>query len=86
MCVCVCVSFHSGYDPYVHIFISFLLGVSLFLPYGKNFVIESPHGKKVNKGGNSVIYVRCEYLSVHNITGKSRIKNDGHGTFSDKKW
>ena len=81
----VCVIFHSGYDPYVHIFISFSLGVSLFLPYGKNFVTELPHGKKVNKDGNCVIYVRCEYLSVHNITGRSRIKNNGHGTLWDKE-
>ena len=71
--MCLCVSFHSGYDPYVHIFISFSLGVSLFLPYGKNFVTELPHGK-VNKDGNSIIYVRCEYLSVHNITRRRRTK------------
>ena len=83
--MCVCESFRSSYDPYVHIFISFSLGVSLFLPYGKNFIIELPHGKKVNKDGNSVIYVTCEYLSVHNIKGRSRIKNSGHGTLWDKE-
>ena len=85
MCVCVSVSFHSNYDPYVHIFISFSLGVSPFLPYGKNFVTELPHVKKVNKDGNSVIYVRCEYLSVHNSTRRSRIKNGGRDTFQDKE-
>ena len=83
MCVCVC--FHSDYDPYVHIFKRFSLGVSLFLPYGKNFVTELPHGKKVNKDSNFVIYVRCEYLSVHNIIERSRIKNSGHGTLWDKE-
>ena len=83
--MCMCVSYHSDHDPYVHIFISFSLGVSPFLPYGENFVTELPHGKKVNKDGNSVIYVRCEYLIVHNITRRSRIINSGCGTFSDKE-
>ena len=81
----MCVSFHSSYDPYVHIIISFSLGVSSFLPYGENYVTKLPHGRKVNKDGKSVIYVRCEYLSVHNITGRSRIRNSGCGTFSNKK-
>ena len=56
-----------------------------FLPYGENYVTELPHGKKVNKDDNFVIYVRCEYPSVHNITGRSRIKNNGHGTLWDKE-
>ena len=81
----VCVSLHSGYDPYVHILISFSLGVSPFLPYGENFVIELPHGKKVNKDGNFVMYARCEYLDVHNVTKRSRIRNGGCGTFRDKE-
>ena len=79
--MCVCVSLHSGYDPYVYILISFSLGVSSFLPYGENFVTELPHGKKINKDGNSVSYVKCEYLSVHNVIGRSKIKNGGHGAF-----
>ena len=85
MCVCVCVSFHYGYDPYVHMFISFSLGVSPVLPYGENYVTELLHCKKVNKDSNFVIYARCEYLSVHNATGRNKIKNSGCDTFWDKE-
>ena len=85
LCVCVCVSPHSGYDPYVHILISFSLAVSSFLPYGENFVTELPNGKKVNKDDNSIIHASCEYLSVHNVIGRSRIRNGGHGTLWDKE-
>ena len=53
----VCVSFHLSYDPYVDIFMGYSLGVSLFLPCGKNFIIELPHGKKVNKYGNLVVRI-----------------------------
>ena len=53
----VCVSFHLSYDPYVHIFMGYSLGVSMFLPYGKNFITELPHGKKLNKYGNLVVRI-----------------------------
>ena len=83
--MCVCVSFHSSYDPYVHMFISFSLGVSQFLPHGEKYVTELPHDKKVNKDSNSIIYVRCEYLSVHTVTKRRRIKKGGCGNFWDKE-
>ena len=66
-------------------FISFSLGVSQVFTHGENYVTKLPHGKKVNNDGNSIIYARCEYLNVHNITGRSKIRNSGHGTFFDKE-
>ena len=81
----MCVNFHSSYDQYVHIFISFSLGVSPHSTHGENYVTELPHGKKVNEGSNFVIYARCEYLSVHNVARRSRCKNDGCGTFWDNQ-
>ena len=53
----VCVSFHLSYDPYVHIFMGYSLGVSLLLPYGKNFITELSHGKKKKNYGNLVVRI-----------------------------
>ena len=83
--MCVCVSFHSSYDPYVYIFISFSLGVSPVFTHGEKNVSEYPMVEKINRDKNSSIYAKCEYLSVHNVIGRSKIKNSGRGTFQDKE-